>query len=258
MKDVTASPPMDMLPPTGTLQKKFLLLVAFALTTHVALIFLFGTKKQIAPQPVTNVPQLQLGNPADELLELNNPALFALPNSRDFSAAVWQRRPVITQPSFRHAEAPRYLAQPENLGATFAHFMQTNQFGAFTLNFKPAPLFAEPIAQKPALPQRSVRQITGALAQRKLLASPALPSLSLNDVIAPSTVQVLVDKAGYVVSAVLLARENLFESAVQTESGDTNAIVLARQFKFAPAPQSTFGEIIFHWHTTPLTTTNSP
>jgi hypothetical protein len=259
MNDAAASPTVDTPQNAGVFPKKFLLLVVFALATHLALIFLFGTKKQIVARPVTNVPQLQLGNAADELLKLNNPALFALPNLRDFSAVIWQRSPTITQPAFHHAEAPRYLASPESLGAAFTQFMQTNRFGNFALNFKPAPMFAEPVAGvESALPQRSTRKISGALAQRKLLAAPALPSLTLNDIIAPSTVQVLVDRAGYVVSAVLLARDNFFETAGRMDNGDTNAIVLARQFKFAPAPQPTFGEIIFRWHTTPLTLTNSP
>ncbi len=262
MNDAAASHALPAEPPAAdgeTSRKKFILLIAFALATHVALIFLFGTKKQMAARPVTNVPQLQLGNAADELLELNNPALFALPNPRDFSAAVWQHSPTIAQPAFRHAEAPRYLEQPGNLGAAFAQFMQTNRFGNFALNFKPAPQFAEPVAGvEPALPKNSTLEISGALAQRKLLASPALPSLPLNDIIAPSKIQVLVNPAGTVSSAVLLAGDNLFETAGRTDSGDTNAVRLARQLKFARAPQPTFGEIIFHWHTVPLTTTNAP
>ncbi len=257
-----ASPTIDTPPPTtdwGLTKKKFLLLVAFALATHIALIFLFGTKKQFVAQPVTKAPQLQLGNTTDELLELNNPALFSLPNPRDFSAGVWQRQPNITQPSFRHTEAPRYLELPGNLGAAFTQFMQTNRFGNFALNFKPAPLFAEPVmGLEPALPKNSTAEISGPLAQRKLLSSPALPSLPLNDIIGPSKIQVLVNAAGVVNSAVSLAGDNLFETAARTDSGDTNAIVFAPQFKFAPAPQPTFGEIIFHWHTTPLNTTNTP
>ena len=261
MNDTRTLPAVANPPPAtdwGLSQKKFVLLVAFALATHIALLVLFGTKKNFASRAVTHVPQLQLGNAADELLELNNPALFALPNPRDFSAAVWQRSPAIAQPSFRHAEPPRYLAQPGNLGAAITSFMQTNRFGNFALDFKPAPLFAEPVTSvEPALPKNSTLHISGALALRKLLAAPALPSLALNDVIAPSKVQVLVNQAGHVTSAVLLPTDNPLEAASLTK-GDTNAVVFARQFKFAPAPQLTFGEIIFHWHTTPLTTNNTP
>ncbi len=260
MNDASASPTLEAPPSSGALQKKFLLLVAFAVATHVSLVFLFGTKKEIAPLPATNVPQLQLAEAGDELLELDNPALFALPNARDFSAAVWQKNPAVPLPSFRYHEEPRWLPlASENLGAAFAQFLQTNRFGNFTPDLKPAPQFAEllPVADD-ALPQRTTLEISGALAQRKLLSAPALPVLPLNDVPAPSTVQVLVNPAGHVASAVLLPPQNVAEAAGRAAAGDTNAVAIALGLRFAPAPQPAFGEIIFHWHTTPLTTTNSP
>lgn len=255
-----APPPAPSTPDGGTLKRTFLLLVLFAVATHLALIFLFGTKKNFTPRPVTNVPQLQLANAAEELIELDNPALFALPNARDFSAAVWQKNPTVTPPAFRYREEPRWLQlAPENLGATFAQFVQTNRFGNFRNDFKPPPQFAVLIGSgASALPQRTTLEISGALATRKLLSAPALPVLSLNDIIAPSTVQVLVDQGGNVFSAVLLPLENPHEAAGHTERGDTNALVITRDLRFAPAPQPTIGEIIFRWQTVPFPTTNTP
>jgi hypothetical protein len=260
MNDASASPPFDAPQNSGGMQKKFLLLVALAIAAHLALVFLFGAKKPIAPRPATNVPQLQFANSADELMELDNPALFALPNAHDFSSAVWQKNPDITQPSFRYHEEPRWLPLATgNLGATFAQFMATNRFGNFVLDFKPAPTFAAPAVDMTAgLPQSSTLHIFGALAKRKLVASPALPSLPLNDIIAPSKVQLLVNQIGNVVSAVLLPSENAAEAASRVEIADTNAVALALKLKFSPAPEITPGEIVFHWHTLPLITTNSP
>ena len=260
MNDAPASPTADAPQNSGALQKKFLRLVAFAIATHVALIFLFGTKKKIQPRPVTNVPQIQLANTADELIALDNPALFALPNARDFSAAVWQKNPVITPPSFRYREEPRWLPlAPNNLGAAFTQFLQTNRFGDFTPDFKPPPQFAVlTLGADSALPQRTTLEISGALAARKLLSSPALPTLVLNDVIAPSAVQVLVNPAGHVVSAVLLPLENSIEAAGRAERGDTNAVAIALGLRFTPAPKLSLGEIIFRWQTIPLLTTNPP
>ncbi|MDR3455997.1 MAG: hypothetical protein P4N60_01015 [Verrucomicrobiae bacterium] len=245
----------------GWSRKKILFLIALAVIVHVALIVAFGTKKPFIPKPVTGVPHLQFGNQADELLELDNPALFALPNPRDFAAAVWQKPPAITPPSFRWQPVPGELPQPatNNLGAAFARFMQTNQFGDFPLDFKPPPLFVElTTAFNSVLPPSSLLQISGALAQRTLLARPALPSLDWNDVIAPSKVQVTVDQAGNVLSAVLLPADNAIEAAGRSPKGDTNAVALALSLKFAPATQLALGEITFYWHTTPLTTTNAP
>ncbi|HEV2693503.1 MAG TPA: hypothetical protein VG347_11455 [Verrucomicrobiae bacterium] len=246
----------------GWSRKKILFLIGLALIIHVALIVVFGTKKQIVPKAVeVPVPRLQLGNRADELLELDNPALFALPNPRDFAAVVWQKTPVIPPPSFRWKAAPGEMAQPipENLGAAFNQFMQTNRFGDFQLDFKPPPLFVElssPVSS--ALPQYSLLQISGALAQRTLMSKPALPSLDWNDVIAPSKVQVLVDRTGTVTSAVLLPADNAIEAAGRSLKGDTNAVALALGLKFAPATQLMLGEITFYWHTTPLSSTNAP
>ena len=236
------------------------MLVALALAAHLALIFVFGAKNQIATRPPVNVPQLQFAGPADELMELDNPALFALPNVHDFSSAIWQKTPDIARPRFSYHEDPRWLPLPtENLGAAFMQFMQTNQFGQFVLDFKPAPLFAAPVVDLTAdLPQNSTLQISGALARRKLISAPTLPSLPLNDIIAPSKVQLLVDNIGNVISAVLLPPENSIEAAGRATIADTNAVALALQFKFSPAPGLTTGQAIFHWYTIPLTSTNPP
>jgi hypothetical protein len=260
MNDVSASPPLDAPQNSGGLQKKFLLLVVLAIAAHLTLIFVFGAKKQIAPRPPVNVPQLQFANNADELVELDNPALFALPNAHDFSSAIWQSPPGLAQPRFRYHEEPRWLPlAPENLGATFAQFVQTNQFGRFSLDFKPGPLFATPAADLTAdLPRSSTLNIAGELARRKLISSPALLSLPLNDIIAPSKVQLMVDRIGNVVSAVLLPPENSIEAAGRDSTADTNAVALALKFKFSPGPELTAGVAIFHWYTIPVISTNPP
>ncbi len=240
--------------------RQILLLIALAFVAHVVLVFFFGTNKPFLPRTLNNVPELSIARTADELVALNDPALFALPNPRDFASAVWQTAPAIEPPSFRWTEAPRLLAPAaENFGAVFNQFMRTNQFPGLPPAFKsPAPFATEFPAIESALPQASTLQISGGLAQRRLLTQPALPSLPFNDVIAPSKVQVLVDRAGGVVSAVLLPSENALEAAGRAEAGDSNALAHARSLRFAPSAQPAFGEIIFHWHTIPAATTNAP
>ena len=255
--------PAPSLPPTqdeGWSRNKIVFLIVLAMIVHVALIVAFGTKKQFVPRTVTNIPQLQLADRADELLELDNPALFALPNPRDFAAAVWQAAPGITQPSFRYTEAPRWLSLvATNLGTAFTQFMQTNQFGDFQLDFKPPPQFIVLVtAPGSSLPQASTLKISGELARRPVLAQPTLPSLDWNDIIAPSKVQVTVDQTGNVISAVLLPADNLLEAAGRSPKGDTNAVVLARGLKFTPAPRLVVGEVTFYWHIIPLLSTNAP
>jgi hypothetical protein len=244
----------------GWSRKKWLAFVALIFAAHVALIFALGEKVEIVPRAVINVPTLKLAKDSEELLALNDPSLFALPNPKDFASSVWLKMPDVKQPSFRFTESPRWLPlSAENLGATFQQFMQTNYFAGYPLDFKPQPKLSEPVLPiEPALAQNSTLQIEGELAQRRLLGEINLPSLPYDDVIPPSVVQVLVDAAGNVVSAVLLPSENSLEAASHYDAADQRALELARAARFAPAPRLTFGRLIFNWRTVPLATTNSP
>jgi hypothetical protein len=71
-------------------------------------------------------------------------------------------------------------------------------------------------------------------------------------------VQVVVDAAGNVVSAVLLPANNPLEAAGHFDDADRRALDLARTARFAPAPNLTVGRMIFNWHTVPITSTNEP
>jgi hypothetical protein len=263
--DLTAQPPGEMWPAApapsgdGWSGSKLIFFVALVLAAHFALIFIFGGKKPVAPRAVINVPQLQLADAADELVALDDPTLFALPHANDFATAFWQHPPVIPPPSFDWTEAPRYLpVAVQNLGAVFNAFMQTNPPVKFALDFKPPPAFAAflPSAVLPP-PPTSTLQITGDLAQRRWLNPFPLPSLSFDDVIAASRIQVLVDPAGTVISTVLLPAENSAEALGHWEEADQRAQALARTVRFAPAAQLTLGELIFNWRTVPTAATNS-
>jgi hypothetical protein len=243
----------------GWSQKRWLAVIVVIFAAHVALIFILGEKGEIVPRPVENAPSLKLANDSDELLALNDPSLFALPNPKDFASSVWLKMPDVKQPSFRFMESPRWLPlSAENLGATFQQFMQTNYFAGYQLDFKPQPKLSEPVLpMEPALAQSSTIQIVGELTQRRLLNEINPPSLPFNDVIPRSIVQVLVDAAGNVVSAVLLPSENSLEAAGHYDAADQHALEIARAARFAPSPRLTFGRLIFNWHTIPLATTNS-
>jgi hypothetical protein len=101
-------------------------------------------------------------------------------------------------------------------------------------------------------------QVEGDLAQRQLPSQISLTNWPYPDVIAPSKVQVLVDAAGNVVSAVLLPSENNVEVAAHYDAADARALELARSLRFAPSPRLTFGKLIFNWRTVLPVATNSP
>jgi len=277
-------PPAPKPPGEGWTRNKFIFLIALALVVHVALIFIFAAKKPIVPRAVANVPHLQLAANASELIALGDPTLFARPNAHDFVTAFGQRTPFVAQPSFNWTESPHYLLPaPEKFGAAFRKFMQTNRPPEMPLNFKPEPKLIEPVVvHDDTMPQATTMQICGGLARRRLLgqiefttnngaisitrynpaeksaigpaATNGLPAMPVNDVIAPSVVQVLVDTAGNVASAVLLP-DNSIEAAAHYNPADQLALQLARVLRFAPAPRLMFGEIIFNWHTV---LTNAP
>ena len=236
-------------PGEGWTRRKFVLVLGFVLAFHLALIFLFGTKKQIVPRPVANVPHLQLVNAANEFIALGDPTLFARPNLHDLATTFWRRMPPVAQPDFNWPAPPGYLP-PVNasFGAAFHDFMQHNLPPEFALDFKPEPKAGLPdVASVDSAPRTTMR-ISGELARRPLLNPAALvpPPLPRNDVIPPSTVQLLVDTAGNVASAVV-AKPN----AGHDYDADQLALQLVRNLRFGPAPHLMFGEITFTWHTVP-------
>lgn len=238
-------------------RQRLIFFIVLALAAHVALIFIFGTRKEATPRPVVNAPQLQFADSSSESMALDDPTLFALPHANDFGSPIWLETPIISHPSFAWTEPPRFLPLTgplagNKLGATLVQFMQTNPLPQLALNFKPDPLFSLPSApDAPILPQSSTLQIIGELAKRPLLNHLTLPAQPYSDVILPSKVQVLVDSGGDVLSVVLLDSSAL-------DAADQQAVDLASRLRFAPAAQLTLGEIIFNWHTVPLTATNAP
>jgi TonB family protein len=236
-------------PREGWTNRKFVLVLLVVLALHTALIFLFATKKPLLPRPVTNVPHLQLADDANEFIALGDPTLFARPNAHDPVTAFWRRVPPVPRPNSHRPDPPRYLpVAAEYFGAAFTDFMRGRRPPEFALDFKPAPELAPPdFAWDNPVPTATAMEITGELAGRALLATNALPSLPLNDVIPPSKIRALVSPEGNVDDAVVL-ESNPYNAA------DQLALRLTRHLRFAPAPRLTFGEIIFTWHTVPTNT----
>jgi hypothetical protein len=260
MNEAPADSPLPPPPPdTGWSRRRLVWATIFVFAVQVGALFLFGGKKAIAPRAPARVPHLQLASPANELIALYDPTLFVLPHPNGFGAPLWQQPVTITAHGYRHAEPPQFLDWDTNRpGADVEVFVRTNQFAAYTLDFRPAPALAQPeAADAPATAASSLR-VVGDLAARPLLNPPQLPALPGNAVLPPSRVQALVDAAGTVASLILLPPENALEARDRADLGDTNALRVARTLRFAPAAQATFGEIIFHWQTVPPTATNAP
>ena len=239
---------------------RWLMLVSLVFAAHVALLFVFGSRKQVLARAVTSPPTLKLADRSDELLALNDPTLFALPHPRDFVTAMWSQAPVVEPPSFRWPVTPQWLPlSADNLMLAFDRFMQTNPATGFALQLKPPVRLSTPSRPiEPVLAQVSTMRVEGDLTQRRLLTPMDLPSWPYPDVIAPSKVQLLVDAAGNVVSAILLPSDNSLEVLGHYDVADQRALDLARAARFAPAPRLTIGRMIFTWRTVPPPSTNVP
>jgi len=241
-------------------RSRWLTAIALVFAAHVALLFVFGGRKQIVARAVKNVPTLKLADNSSEWLALNDPTLFALPHQKDFASAIWLQTAALKQPSFRWTEPPRWLPlSADELGLAFNQFMQTNHFAGFELQLKPSLKLSAPgLPIEPVLAQNSTLRVEGKLAQRQLPSQINLTNWPYADVIAPSKVQVLVDAAGNVVSTVLLPPDRGFTAADQYDQADQRALELARAARFTPSSHLTVGRMIFNWHTVPPPATNAP
>jgi len=238
----------------------WLVLIALIFALHVALLYMFGARKEIVPRAVAGAPALRLADNSDEFLALNDPTLFALPHPGDSTMAIWSQAPIMNRPSFRWTQAPRWLPlSARGLMEVFNRFMQTNSIASLPLRLKPPARLSTPSQPiEPVLAEASTMRVEGDLTQRRLLTPLDLPSWPYPNVIAPSKVQLLVNAAGNVASAVVLPSDNNLEALNRYDAADQRALELVRGARFTPAPRLTIGRIIFTWHTVPPLLTNSP
>jgi len=246
--------------PRAWTARRWWTMAVLVLMIHVGLIFALGARKLRPVRTVSRVPVLHWAAANDEFIALNDPALFALPQANDFGAAIRTQTPAFNPRPFYWTEPARWppLA-PAPPDRTFGRFLQSNAPPVAALDFAPEPQFDAPaVPALTALRQPSTLRLRGELAGRPLLAPPHLPAWPAADVIAPSKVQVLVDPAGGVVSAVLLPPDLGLESDLHDDHADQTALNLARTARFAPAARLTVGQMIFNWETVPPPATNAP
>ena len=252
---VESHTPAPVPPASGWRWKKIILVTLFAFAAHLAFVFLLGAKKTAVPLTATNAPLFHLADNASDLIRFTDPTWFALPHAGDFAPAAGAQAAAAGPSSFAWTEPPMFLAlNSADLGAAFHAFMQTNRFAGSPLNFKPQPQLPASLGTvESQLPKISTWRLAGEIAGRQVLNARnfSVPTLAVNDVIAPSRVQLLVGTDGRVISAILLASEDPLVAGSDYEPAGQQALALARALRFAPADKLMFGEIIFTWHTAP-------
>lgn len=185
----------------------------------------------------------------NELLELADPTLLVLPNQNGFSGPAWLRFAPPPAHSFEWSEPVQYLESPlQELGQSFHHFMQTNQFESEQTLPGPGAELAGTECVSLARRTQSDWRLEGALATRRLLTSFSLPSWAAIDLLTNTLVQIVIDKAGKPISATLLPPGS------GSPDADRFALDLARTARFEPAKggaadELSWGTMVFEWNT---------
>src|ERR1051325_2819195 len=239
----------------------------FLFLVHAFAIFWFADRREMQPSWQKPSPFLYL--PGDHVIDrhaadfiaLQDPALFALPNTHGFSGSAWLNfRPRV--PSLNDTSPPpEWLTLSlDQLGGALDHYVATHrpleeQLLASLRATKPAEVR---IPDEPLVTNTTIR-VEGPLAVRKTIGLPPLPGVPHNDVLRKSVVAVSVNGDGIVETASIASSSEL-------KMADDRAVELARAIEFEPLPirearirvstPPTLGRIIFIWQVTPLTNAN--
>ena len=236
--------------------------VALVFAAQLALLFLLGKPLPAKPLPALSLPVIHLAaNNSRELLALQDPTLFVLPHRDNFSGAAWLKVSAENFTPTNWSEPPRPLRlPPEQLGAAFVAFMQTNPPPRYQPEMDSGLIGPEPPPMEPILTHSELR-IEGDLARLRLLAPVRLPLQTNSDLLANTVVRLLVD-----------ARGNPFSPVVSSSSGsrdaDADALTVVKALRFAPLQAAGLGtvpmdkmltgKLTFEWHTVPPPATNAP
>lgn len=243
--------------PRAWTNRQYWAMIGLAVVAHFALVWIFGEKQIPVPRLAIKVPRLTLTGDQDELIQLKDPTLFALPQAEDFGANSDNAHINYARKDFTYREEPHWLAYGESrLGAVLGNYLATNDFKGWALDFKPEPEPPRLAVPSPAiLPKQSTIRRRGELADRTLLTPLKLPDWPEPDVIVPSKVQVVVDQRGRVISTILLPPDYGLEHEGHDDLADQFALEASRTVRFSPTNHFTIGQLIFNWHViSPLTT----
>jgi hypothetical protein len=236
--------------------------VTLVFAAQVALLFWIGNPPPAKPSPSPASPMIHLeAHGSRELLALQDPTLFVLPHRENFSGAAWLKIPTQNFTPTNWSELARPLPMlPEQLGAAFATFMQTNLPPRYQPQLDSGLAELEPIPMEP-ISTRSRLRIEGDLARLRLLTPSHLPAQTNSDLLTSTVVQLLVDARGNPFSPVILQGSG-------SRDADAEALTFARSLRFAPAQAAavgtvapdnmTMGKLIFEWQTVPPPATNMP
>lgn len=252
--------------PRGWSQRRWWTTIGLALAGQLLLVFLVSERPQpqlgrlAAPGRVQLVGSPWSSNPSSwsEAPWLSDAAQFALASPHGFSGPVWQQLPRFSPQVMEWSEPPRWLTQEvSRLGSSFTAGQEAGGRLSRVVAERPAPAVSGLPAFAAATSTNSALRVEGEWDGRRLLTEPALACWPHNDVLLPSTVQVVVNPQGLVMSATLLGGSGL-------AAADQRALELARAARFEPLSGPiqglglSWGRLVFQWRAVELAGTNLP
>jgi TonB family protein len=236
-------------------RRRWLVSVVLVLASQLGFVFWLAARKTDIPAMPPARPLISL--PADQTADLpgvTDPTLFVLPNLHGFSGPAWMQFAPATYTLEPWTEPQRPLELTTlQLGATLAEFVHANHSPLFEVDMKPEPRL-DAVGYLPLEEAPSSFSVEGDVANRPLLTPLTLDSWPAAEILLPTEVQIAVDAAGRVISAVVLKKSASAEA-------NASALSLARSARFQPlrwiGPQPppaapdrlSWGKIIFRWHT---------
>ncbi len=254
----------------GWSRQRWLAVILLVFGVQAGLIFWLSDRSPMTPRVPAFAPTFQPAPRSQaELIAIQNPTLFALPQPESFSGLALAR-----QNSDLHGMLNRSFEwSSTNAWLTLTRAQLDSSFDLLMQQHRPAfrhglalgtPELTLPLTEPlPGGPQTSQLRLTGTLEHRALLARPALPGFAATDLLSNTVVRLAVSPEGLPISSVLSAKSGSIEA-------DSFAMNLARTLRFAPKhpgalpskePQpgeTDWGTVVFEWASLPITSTNTP
>jgi hypothetical protein len=258
MRSATAEPRDDLDSSNGTAKRlKIWIAIAIVFAAQVAVVFWVGNPPPAKPLPMVSVPVVhRVGAESRELLAMQDPTLFVLPHRDNFSGDAWLNlRPREFSPTNWTEPARPLELSPQELGAAFVAFMQTNRPPAFQPRIDSGLDTGEPAPPMPSLSAASRLRVEGDLARLRLLTPLHLPPQTNSDLLTNTVIQLEVDAQGNPFSATVWAKSG-------SDEADSEALTnFAKAVRFAPPEPAALGtvppdkmisgKLIFEWQTMP-------
>lgn len=240
-------------------------MVSLVFGVQILSVFSLSERRPVIQRRVPDRPVISLVLNAEanarlqQVETVRDPTLFALVNQRGFSGRAWLLNPPREHSTTEWIEPPQLLGADVNqLSFTPSATGMSNAEPTSILDGKSAPRLKMKLLPQTPLTHRTTLRIEGRLEGRGVQSQPELPALPLSDVLAPTTIEVIVNQEGNVISARSAAVRGGKGGA--QDVADQQALELVKAIRFEPLPPDpntrvpqasklTWGRVIFHWQT---------